>query len=281
MTSLQLLISTIDDGIKLVGEILLAPRQGVSYVVSWQITGGMTIADCPQELLMRPDVKVATMHNRGLSRNRNNTIALANADICLICDDDCRYTPEQLDEVVSKFETDPSLDIATFKMADNGTSKKTYPTATTILGSRLPRNYYASSVEIAFRLKSVRGKVEFNEEFGLGSETLWCGEEELFLHEAIERGLKCVFFPMVAVTTNKPTTGTTRCTLPQVLMGRGAFMKAAYPFTCHMRAVKIAHRLHNKTGMPTWQCIRHMFNGMSYYQKLKKSKKPQHRKSRL
>ena len=36
MTTLQLLISTIDDGIKLVSEMVLEPIDGVGYVISWQ-----------------------------------------------------------------------------------------------------------------------------------------------------------------------------------------------------------------------------------------------------
>ncbi len=269
MTTLQLLISTIDDGIKLVSDMVLAPINGVGYVISWQITGDMTIADCPQQLLMRPDVKVATMRGRGLSRNRNNAIAHANADVCLICDDDCRYTPEQLRAVTRQFEADPTLDLATFMMADNVPIHKVYPKEATVLSHKMPKHYYPSSFEIAFRTSSVDGKVKFNEEFGLGSATLWCGEEELLVHDAIEAGLKCMFFPTVVVTTGKPTTSTTRSAMPQVLMGRGAYMSIAYPLTCRLRAVKIALELKRDTGQPAIYSLRHILNGINYYRKIK------------
>ncbi len=269
MTTLQLLISTIDDGIKLVSEMVLAPIDGVGYVVSWQITGDMTIADCPRELLMRPDVKVVTMRGRGLSRNRNNAIAHASADVCLICDDDCRYTPGQLHAVTARFEADPTIDLATFMMAANVPIHKVYPKETTVLGRKMPKRYYPSSFEIAFRTSSIDGKVKFNEEFGLGSATLWCGEEELFVHDSIRTGLKCVFFPTVIVTTCKPTTSTTRSAMPQVLMGRGAYMSIAYPLTCRLRAVKIATELKRDMGQPVAYSLRHILNGIRYYRKIK------------
>lgn len=269
MTTLQLLISTIDDGIKLVSEMVLEPIDGVGYVISWQITGDMTIADCPRELLMRPDVKVSTMRGRGLSRNRNNAIVHASADVCLICDDDCRYTPRQLHAVAARFEADPTLDLATFMMAANVPIHKAYPKEATVLGRKMPKRYYPSSFEIAFRTSSIDGKVKFNEEFGLGSATLWCGEEELFVHDAVRAGLKCVFFPTVIVTTCKPTTSTTRSSMPQVLMGRGAYISIAYPLTCRLRAVKIALELKRDTGQPAAYSLRHILNGIRYYRKIK------------
>ncbi len=269
MTTLQLLISTIDEGIKLIGDLVLAPIEGVSYVISWQITGSMTIADCQQELLMRPDVKVVTMRGRGLSRNRNNAIAHASADVCLICDDDCSYTAGQLREIVHRFDADPDLDIATFMRAGNVPVPKAYPQEETVLGPKMPRHYYPSSFEIAFRTSSISGKIKFNENFGLGSDMLWCGEEELFLHDAIKAGLKCVFYPIVVVTTSKPTTSTTRCGLPQVLMARGAYMRTVYPLTCRLRAVKIAFELKRAADQPVWHSLHHMLKGISYYHKIK------------
>lgn len=270
MLTLQLLISTIDAGIEGVPHMLLAPIEGVSYVVSWQMTGGTRLDQCPQLLLMRPDVKLLTMHQRGLSRNRNHCIDHASADVCLVCDDDCRYTAARLRKVAEAFEDDPELDMATFETTVAGKNTgKAYPREATVLKRRLPKGYYLTSMELAFRLSSVRANgLRFDEELGLGSPMLWCGEEELLLHDAIMKGMKCKFFPTVIVDTATPTTGSTRATLPQVIMGRGAFLGIVHPHTRHLRALKIALTLHRQHGVPVLATLRHLLAGMAYYRRM-------------
>ena len=55
-----------------------------------------------------------------MSRNRNNCLRHATADLCLIGDDDCRYTHEQLQAVINTFEQNPNVDIATFQYSSKG-----------------------------------------------------------------------------------------------------------------------------------------------------------------
>ena len=91
--TLQLLICTFNDGIKRIPDLLLPPIDGVEYLVSWQQADDFTPHELPEEIADRSDVEVTTLPGLGLSRNRNNCFLHASADICLICDDDCRYTP--------------------------------------------------------------------------------------------------------------------------------------------------------------------------------------------
>ena len=275
MLTLQLLISTIDGGIANVPHMLLAPTEGVGYVVTWQMTGGTRFDQCPQQLLMRSDVKLLTMHQRGLSRSRNHCIDHASADVCLVCDDDCRYTAAELRKVVEAFECDPELDMATFQMTVAGKQPgKAYPQKATVLKPRLPKGYYLTSMELAFRLSAFKAHgLRFDEELGLGSPMLWCGEEELLLHQAITAGMKCEFFPTVIVDTATPTTGSARATLPQVIMGRGAFLGIVHPHTRHLRALKIALTLHRQHGVPILATLRHMLAGMAYHRRATNSRK--------
>ena len=90
--TLDILISTIGTGVEAIPRMLLPERQGVRYVVSVQHTCPASEVTIPQELTSRPDVTVVLLPGKGLSRNRNNAISMASADICLIADDDCRYT---------------------------------------------------------------------------------------------------------------------------------------------------------------------------------------------
>ena len=68
--TLEILISTLDDGINGVAAMLLPKREDIGYLVSWQHSEGKNIA-LPEEL-RRDDVKICNLAGRGLSRNRNN-----------------------------------------------------------------------------------------------------------------------------------------------------------------------------------------------------------------
>lgn len=103
--TLDVLISTIDRGIHSAARVPIEPIDGVRWIVSWQMTGDES-PELPPEL-RRPDVLVDTTRERGLSRNRNNALRLATADICLIADDDVTYTREGLLAVIDAFERHP------------------------------------------------------------------------------------------------------------------------------------------------------------------------------
>ncbi len=242
--------------------MLLEPREGISYLVSWQHTSDEEIA-LPQEL-MRDDVQVVDLEGRGLSRNRNNCIDHATADVCLIADDDCRYTHDQLAVVALTFATHRKLDIATFKA--HGMGGKQYPEKSFTLTEK-QKNYSVSSIEVAFRRTSVKGRLRFNELFGLGSPELHCGEEEVFMHEALTMGMNCMYFPAYVVEHLGETTSTTRVASHGTLKARGAYLYIAYRNTMLPRVLLISYRLHRDHGVPFFHAVRNMLAGISYIRK--------------
>lgn len=260
--TLQLLISTLDNGIERIPSMLLDPRDGISYLVSWQHSDGSAMESVPQALL-RDDVTVLHLQGRGLSRNRNNCIKHATADVCMIADDDCTYTHEDLTAVALIFATHSQLDIATFKAHGTHTA---YPEKNFNL-AQPAKNYHVTSFEIAFRRSSVQGKLAFNELFGLGAPVLHCGEEEVFIHDAIAAGLKCEYYPAYAVTHNGLTTSSTRVGEAGTLKARGAFLYIDYPWTMIPRVFLISYRLHRDHGVPLLHAISNMTAGILYIRK--------------
>ena len=108
---LNILVSTCGEGIGKIPDMLLPQRAGVRYIVSWQHDAGMVM---PPAWAGRDDVKLFMMQGRGLSRNRNNTLKRADCGICLIADDDCRYTPDYLDNITRSYSEHPDADIILF-----------------------------------------------------------------------------------------------------------------------------------------------------------------------
>lgn len=240
--------------------MLLEPRDGISYLVSWQHSDDKETS-LPKEL-ERDDVKVYNLSGRGLSRNRNNCIKHATADVCIISDDDCRFTHEKLQTVIDIYEKNPSVDISTFQFEGEG-SNKFYPTESFDLSS-FPKGFFISSIEITFRRKSIQGTIKFNENFGLGAEVLHCGEEHIFIQEAISNGLICRFFPITIVKENDSTICVARDNDPGTLMAHGAIVQLYHSKSKYMRIIIKAYRLWRNRNVPFFKALRHMNNGIKY-----------------
>lgn len=220
MMILDVLICTIDAGIRRIPDVLLPPVEGVSWIVSMQYTDRKFLDEIPAELQTRSDVTLTFLEGKGLSANRNNAIAHSRGDIMLIADDDCRYTEESLREVIHFFEMNPSYDIVCFAAADyEGVLLKAYPSQLTSFESAFQYGYYPASVEIAMR----RGLgLYFDTRFGLGSQHLCAGEEDVLIKDALSAGYNVVVNPLTIVRTDRNTTGQTFLGNKQMQLTKGA-----------------------------------------------------------
>lgn len=258
--TLQILISTLDKGIDNVAQMMLPPHDGIGYLVSWQHNNDEEIA-LPHEL-DRNDVEVYNLEGRGISRNRNNCLRNASGDVLLLADDDCHYTHERLQQVIDTFTQNPNVDIATFQFYGEGSSKH-YPTESFDLSS-FPKGYFVSSIEIGLRRESVQGKLWFNENFGLGTEIFHCGEENIFIEDALALGLKCKFFPITIVDENDSSICVKRDNEPGTLMAHGAIIHFYQPKTEYLRVALKAYRLWRNRDVPFFKALKHMINGIKY-----------------
>jgi len=131
--------------------------------------------------------------DRGLSRSRNTAIINSTAEICILADDDLIYR-EGYSEIVNRyFIENPTVDIITFQVEGIDGKFKDYPKESKNLGYL--GSMKISSVEVAFRRKSIiKAGVLFNEQFGSGSDYLM-GEENIFLFDCLKKGLKIKYIP--------------------------------------------------------------------------------------
>ncbi len=227
MLPLYVLISTIDAGIVQTMSALPQPAAGVCYVVSWQQT-------YPQPALVcdRTDVLITTLQGRGLSRNRNHALEAAAGSmtdslqdaVFIIADDDCSYTHAAFEQVREFYAAHPRVDIALMRArAADGSYLKPYPKKAVSYRKR-PRSYYVTSMEMTFRPRVWHAGLRFDERFGLGAELLCACEEEVFLTDAMRKGLTVVAVPIDLCTTNAQTTGK-QLLEPHLLMSKGALYR--------------------------------------------------------
>lgn len=194
---LSILLSTIDNGINEVKNVLLEYREDVSYLISHQYTS-KEFKFVPSEL-ERSDVTISHIQGYGVTKSRNNAIKLSEGEIGLFSDDDVTYTNQYFDDIISVFDNNSELDLALFKIKtpEGYPEYKKYPNELLEI-QKLP--FAVGTIEIAFRVKSVQSKeVFFDERFGAGQPLLIGADESIFVLDCIKKGLKVWFVPKYVV----------------------------------------------------------------------------------
>lgn len=218
--TIGILISTIDSGIDKVPQVLMQPIENVRYIVSMQYTDSLWLDRIPAVLRERTDVTLTFIEGRGLSRNRNNAIAHADTDICVIADDDCRYSPLFIQRIADAYATHPEADIIHFQALNSLTDEPLHPYPAP----------YVCSVELTFRNTDTfrLGTLRFDERFGLGSPRLCAGEEQVFIADAQRLGMQVLYLPHAIVKTPGGTTGEHFLHNPKLQLTKGATFRHVY-----------------------------------------------------
>lgn len=265
MAALEILISTLNAGIKNAAKVPLAPHPEICYLVVWQQTEDFMPCEIPAALAVRGDVRVITQKGRGLCRSRNFAIENARAEYVLITDDDVTFHLDGVLTALKQMQNHPYLDFATFKVNTN----KHYPATEFIFNEKTPKGYYASSLEMMMHRQSIAGKVRFNELFGLGAPVLSCGEEDLWIHDALNAGLKGGFFPIVIVSHLHDSTSTTQAAKPGVLMALGAYIYLKFKSSPSLlpRLLLAAWRKHKTTELGFFKSLSLIIDGAKYIRK--------------
>jgi len=195
---LNVLISTLNDGIERVPYIFLPPMAEVHYTVVHQLTDPKyEVAD---HHFSRNDVTLVKSFSKGLSKSRNIALQHAVGDIAIFADDDVRYQEAYFRQILSVYENDSSLDVVCFKIATppgEPEYKRYHPEAHVL---RKPFFHFISSVEITVKLSSIKqSHITFDERFGLGSGLVLAGEEGVFIDDCLKNNLKVFYVPAYVV----------------------------------------------------------------------------------
>lgn len=224
---LNILISCHNESISDVPKIFLPQRDDVRYVVSHQMSPDYAAVHptLPEETaasLRRVDVVYAPFVGIGVSQNRNHCLDALEAvlknerphgadtqgvesydlekQLCVLSDDDVRYTDAWLSRIVKLFSERPRADVICFRIAtpDGQPEFKAYPEKEFEI-RKVPvyGKVYFSEVEIAFRYEPVlKNKIRFDEDFGLGSK-VWPegGEGPVFLSDCRRAGMRLIYVP--------------------------------------------------------------------------------------
>lgn len=136
------------------------------------------------------EVRMFSTRQRGLTRSRNMAISKAQAEVCLLCDDDECFVPSYERAILNAYEQLPQADVIIFKMLDRAPSFKDK-----VMRLRFPQTMKVSSWQISFRRERLlEAGVWFDELLGAGSGN--GAEEELkFLLDCERAGLMIYYVP--------------------------------------------------------------------------------------
>lgn len=264
--TIDILICSLNKGIVRVEDVLRPAEEGVHYIVSYQYTDERYLDLIPEVLHTRPDVSLYTINGQGLSANRNAALSKATADIIMFADDDARFTDESFAAVQKTFEEHPDVDVAFFQATTyTGKPLKTYPTQSRIISCR-PTDYNISTIEMAARRSSLQDRLGFDERFGLGTPFLTCGEEDIWITDALRLKLKIKYFPIKIVETSTMMKRSLVYVDAGVQRSKGAYCYYTMGWRAWPHCIKFAIEGTRKGLCHFLPMMRHLAEGIRYMQ---------------
>ncbi len=154
------------------------------------------------------NIKAYSFRERGVGLSRNTALLRADREICLFADEDIVYVDGYAQLVLEEFRKNPKADMILFNI-DVAPERRTYH----ISSYQRVRKYNSGrypTYSFAARLKRLReNNLTFSLLFGGGAKYS-CGEDSLFLWEALKKGLK-VYAAPVAIGREVPRESTWFC----------------------------------------------------------------------
>jgi glycosyltransferase involved in cell wall biosynthesis len=269
--TIDILICSLNKGIVKVPDVLLPASEGVRYIVSYQYTDERYLDLIPNELKERADITLYQYKGEGLSANRNLAMDKAKADLIIFADDDARFTDSSIELARSTFENNPDLDVAFFTASTyTGKSLKDYPKEERLV-TEIPKDYSISAIEMVCRRSRVQSVVRFDERFGLGTKFLTCGEEDIWLTDALRLNLTMKYFPKKLVETSTMLKKSLVYIDAGVQRSRGAFEYYIHGLYAWIVCFKFAFHSATKGYCHFIPMMRHLSEGIIYMRRTERS----------
>lgn len=144
-----------------------------------------------------------SFNERGVGLNRNNTLMRADADICLLADDDVTFVDNYEAIVKKAFQDCPDADVLVFNLMGDDSYQNTKI-------NRINQFNYQryGAPRLVFRRNSVSmAGIYFNQNFG-GGTRYGSGEDTLFIKACLDKHLKIYGVPVAIakISNERPST---------------------------------------------------------------------------
>ncbi len=251
--------------------------EDVGFIDSLNITGDAVVINqcdrddediCTRKSGAGKDQKITYIQTkeRGLSRSRNMAIDKADADICILCDNDVEYLPDYEMRIMDGFKKHPDADLIVFYIKRKEKPKPNY--------DKEKRMGYLSvmkifSPEIAFKKDSIKG-IRFDEKFGAGSGVYLMGEENIFLYDCLKKGLKIYYEPVMIASLREEESTWFKGYDKEFFVSRGAgyaAMSGVFSWILIWQFALRKRSLYKPYGLDIPDVLKYMFRGRREYLK--------------
>lgn len=208
--------------------------------------------------------KMITTDTRGVGINRNIALSYADADVCLLADDDITYYDRLEEKVLAEFDSHPDADVIIFHLDTDVKERELVRYKETRKVRKFDRKPWGA-VRVAFKLSSVRrANVWFSTLFGGGAKYP-CGEDSIWIEETFHKGL--VYY------VSNQTIGFVSCMQSSWFTGydekrffaSGALYSAIHPHTVWIWIIYFACRTSRLTMLPFYKRIKWEIKGVNAY----------------
>lgn len=200
---------------------------------------------------------------RGLSHSRNMALDNANADICLLCDDDEVLKESYREYILAAYAEVPQADMLVFNIEkiDCAESEKLFTKVKAI-----PNYKTYGSVHLTFKRKKIIDHgIWFNTNFGTGSGKYSSCEDAIFCMEIHKRGLKSFVYPLVIATVSYAESSWFNGYNEKYFYDMGAYLAEVYPKMKWIMKWYYPFRLGNLTSLKTGEIIKYISYGIRGY----------------
>lgn len=172
-------------------------------------------------------VRFYSLPERGVGLSRNFALMHASADICVFSDDDLEYRRGYSDLLLRAFESCPKADVIVFNLGVKESRRRRRA-----IHRRARVRWYSymryGSARIAVRREAVLKKnLSFPLLFG-GGARFGAGEDTVFLHDCLKKGLRIYALPVLLAETDDSTSTWFSGYNEQFFRDKGALMAAIY-----------------------------------------------------
>ena len=215
-------------------------------------------------------VRFITTAYRGLSKNRNLAFVYASGEFLLIADDDLRFCDGLEGMVTKAFDSLPQADIIVF-------NTKTLNMPETRLSREGNKKSFRvgllnfsryGSCSIAIRRSSLaKSRIKMSEFFGAGSGKISCGEDSVFLRDALRSGMKIYSYPAtISVIDQSSSSWFVSCD-EKFMYDKGAVCGTMFPCMGFVFKYYFAFKFSKKSELGFIKCVSLMRKGMKYAKK--------------
>lgn len=202
---------------------------------------------------------------RGVGKNRNLVLDKSTADICVLADDDMRFVDGYPQIVELALKEASNADVLIFNLIEKNPRRYRNTKVT-----RIHRWNYAKygAARFVLRRESIVNKgIRFSLQFG-GGAPYSAGEDTLFLHECLKKGLNIAAVPYAIAEIDQSAESTWFCGYNEkYFYDKGALYQAMSPLLAPIYAVRFVLK-HSKRFQKEMSCsraLKNMLKGMQGY----------------